>query len=286
MRPKGLSFLTAALWSVGATALFQLVLLLALALNPRGELDIVAGVACQAIAYLLALFLFLRRYEPDTSLDEVIAYRRADLSLVGLSMALGVALQFPVSAIGGLVEQLFPRSEAEWLARAQHLEALTPPRMVAVVMAVVVIGPLVEELFFRGALYRGLRRAHTAGMTTLGVAAFFAAAHQDGRVFLPILVVGLAMTHLRALSGSLLPPLALHMAFNATSILPTLGKRITVEEMTTAVPPLPLLLGTLASAALWFACLKLATSSPRALAARSLDAELASDRDGPQREDE
>lgn len=270
-RLPGLTFFGAAVWSIGATALFQLVLLLSMALKPNAELDIVAGVACQAAAYLLALYLFVRAYEPETKLAEVVALRRADFSLCTLSVALGVALQFPMSALGALVARLFPYSSSELLARAQHLEALTFGKQIAVVAGVCLIGPLVEELFFRGALYRGLRQRHTAAMATIGVAAFFAAAHQDGRVFLPILVVGLAMTHLRALSGSLLPALLLHIAFNATSILPTLGKPIEPEDWVASIPIGPTLIGTLASAALWLGISKMMQRSPRALAMRAMD---------------
>lgn len=270
-RAPGLTFFGAAVWSIGATALFQLVLLLAFALKPKADFDIVAGVACQAAAYLLALFLFVRIYEPETRLGEVVAARRADFSLCALAVALGVALQFPVSALGALVAKLWPYSSSELLARAQHLEALTLGKQIAVVVSVCLVGPLVEELFFRGALYRGLRRRHTAGMATIGVAAFFAAAHQDGRVFLPILVVGLAMTQLRALSGSLLPALLLHVAFNAASILPTLGEPIEPEALVSSIPVGVTLVGTLASAVLWVGSLEMARRNPRALATRSLD---------------
>lgn len=270
-RQPGLSFFAAAVWSIGATALFQLVLLLGLSLKPNAELDIVAGVACQAAAYLLALFLYLRVHEPESRLADVVGARPASFSLCALSAALGAALQIPASALGAFVERFWSYTPSELLARAQHLEALTPARQIAVVAGVCLIGPLVEELFFRGALFRGLRQRHTAGMTTIGVAAFFAAAHQDGRVFLPILLVGLAMTHLRAISGSLLPPLVMHIAFNATSIVPTLGKPIEIDELATSIPPLVTMAGIGASAALLLATRAVARSSPRALAARAID---------------
>lgn len=272
-RAPGLTFLGAAVWSIGATALLHFILLSTFALRPNAGLDIVAGVACQAAAYLFALFLFIRVYEPNRGLGEIIGARSADASLLALSLALGVALQFPASGLATLIEQVWPHSQAELLARAQQFEAITPWRQVAVVAGVVFIGPLVEELFFRGALYRGLRQRHTAGMATIGVAAFFAAAHQDGRVFLPILLAGLAMTHLRAISGSILPPLVLHAAFNATSIVPTLGKPVEVEDLTATLSPPLLLVGTAASAGLLVLARAVAIRSPRALVARRQDGE-------------
>jgi len=270
-RAPGLSFLAAAVWSIGATTLFQLIVLLAFAFRPGAEVDIVAGVACQAAAYLLALYVFARVYEPRERMREIVAFRRADASLCGLAALAGVALQFPASALGELIEKQWPYSSAELLARAQHLEAITPGKQVAVFVSVCLVGPLVEELFFRGALFRGLRQRNTPGMTTFGVAAFFAAAHQDGRVFLPILLVGLAMTHLRALSGSILPAIVLHVTFNAAAIVPTLGQPIELETFRESVGILPAVLGTTAAAGLLYLANLLGRHSPRAIAARAYD---------------
>lgn len=270
-RTPGLSFLTAAVWSIAATTLFRLVVLLAFAARPEADIDIVTGVACQAIAYLGTLYVFVRVYEPKTPLREIFAFRRADASLCAIAALAGVALQFPAATIGALIERQWPYSSAELLARAQHLEAITPGQQIAVFASVCLVGPLVEELFFRGALFRGLRQRHTAGMTTLGVSAFFAAAHQDGRVFLPILLVGLAMTHLRSLSGSLLPAFALHFAFNATAIVPTLGKPVELDTLREPIAALPALVGTLAAGGLLYIASEFARRSPRAISARSLD---------------
>jgi len=270
-RTPGLSFLSAAVWSIAATTLFRLVALLVLALRPDADMDVVAGVACQAVAYLVALYAFVRVYEPDKRLRDVFALRRADASLCAVAALTGVALQFPASAIGALIERHWPYSSAELLARAQHLEAITPGQQIAVFVGVCLVGPLVEELFFRGALFRGLRQRNTPGMTTFGVSAFFALAHQDGRVFLPILLVGLVMTHLRSLSGSLLPAFALHFAFNATAIVPTLGKPIDLDTMQEPLPVAPTLVGTAAAAGLVYLATKLARHSPRAVAARAYD---------------
>lgn len=270
-RAPGLSFLTAAIWSIGATTLFQLIVLLAFAFRPRAEIDIVAGVACQAAAYLLALYVFVRVYEPQQSMREILAFRRADASLCALAAAMGVALQFPASTIGALIEKQWPYSSSELLARAQHLEAITPGQQIAVFVSVCLVGPLVEELFFRGALFRGLRQRNTAGMTTFGVAAFFAAAHQDGRVFLPILLVGLAMTHLRAISGSILPAILLHVTFNATAIVPILGRPIEMDELREPIALVPTLVGTAATLGLLALARTLTRHSPRAIAARSFD---------------
>jgi hypothetical protein len=90
---------------------------------------------------------------------------------------------------------------------------------VALVVAGGIIGPVVEELFFRGALFRGLRRQHTAALTVFGVALLFAAAHREPRSFLPDLLGGLAMGYVRAVSGSLWPAVLMHAAFNSATMI-------------------------------------------------------------------
>jgi membrane protease YdiL (CAAX protease family) len=270
-RPSGLSFLGAAAWSIAATAILQVFAVVGLAVKPGADLDIVGGVACQAAAYLLAIFLFVRVYEPHRALSDVLAVRSTSAALCASAIALGLAIQIPAAAVAAAIERRWPHTATELAAQAQELTATTTGRRVGVVLAVVVAGPLVEEMFFRGALYRGLRLRHPRGLATIGVATFFALAHQDARYFVPILMVGLAITHLRAISGSLLPGLLVHAAFNAASLLPALGGSMEPEDAAAPVPRSLMIVGTAASAAMLLVCKAIASRSAMCALAREAD---------------
>lgn len=270
-RPPGLSFLAAAAWSIAATAILQVVAVVGLAVKPGADLDVIGGVACQAAAYLLAVFLFVRVYEPERALSDVLAVRRTSAALCAAAVLLGLAIQVPATALAAAIERRWPHSATELAAQAAQLAADTPGRRAGVVLAVVVAGPLVEEMFFRGVLFRGLRLRHPRGLATIGVATFFALAHEDARYFAPILLVGLAITHLRALSGSLLPGLLVHGAFNAASLIPALGGSMEPQDAAVPVPRPLLVAGLAATATMLLVCQAIANRSARCALAREAD---------------
>jgi uncharacterized protein len=89
-------------------------------------------------------------------------------------------------------------------------------------LMIAVVGPVVEEVFFRGALFGGLRAqeglarptSHAVFVSSL----LFTIVHVRWQSFAPILLVGLIIAGLRVLSGSLVPAILAHMAFNAAGI--------------------------------------------------------------------
>jgi hypothetical protein len=94
------------------------------------------------------------------------------------------------------------------------------------VMAVV-MAPFLEEVLFRGILLPALRRRMRFPPAALLVTVLFAGLHavQTGG-YLPALaaigVTGYVLAWLREASGSLWPPVLLHMGFNFTAMLPLL----------------------------------------------------------------
>ena len=93
---------------------------------------------------------------------------------------------------------------------------------VAISLAAIVVAPVTEELFFRAFVYRALR-------TRMGVAAacaidgiVFAAVHVQylviPQVFPTIAVFAVAACLLYEHTGSILPPIALHAAFNTLAL--------------------------------------------------------------------
>src|SRR5205085_2022064 len=90
---------------------------------------------------------------------------------------------------------------------------------IAIALSMVLIGPLVEELLFRGALFGPLAKRHPLSTVIVASAGMFAFVHLEPRIIPPIFLLGLAMGGLRAMSGSLLPSLLFHFAFNGTELV-------------------------------------------------------------------
>lgn len=268
-----LSFLLAAAWSITATFAFRLVAALATVRSPDAPLDLVAAVACQCAAFLLVLYGVLRLHAPDRPLGDALALRPVALRLVLLAILVGVALQLPATALEQLVERRFPLPEADQRAIAEELFAPTTARRIGVVASIAVAGPLVEELFFRGGLFGALRRAHPSTPSLVAVAVFFAAAHQEPRFFVPILLVGLALGWMRAATGSLWPGLAMHAAFNGVSALAAVTAS-SVEELVEepAVPAWQAASGLAAALLLLAVSARVARRDPLAIACRRADA--------------
>jgi CAAX protease family protein len=213
-----MSFFVAAMWSTSALLALDLLTRILMSLRPSGHVDLVSGVLCQAVAFLVTLFFVVFVHDRERPLSDVLALRRADVVLCILALVLGLALHGPLTLVAEAIYSRYPPSEEEIETLRDLLTAPTVRQRVALVAAAGIIGPFVEELFFRGGLLRNLRRTHGSALTLFGVSLLFAAAHLDARNFLPDFLGGLAMGYVRILSGSLWPAIFLHGAFNSASV--------------------------------------------------------------------
>jgi uncharacterized protein len=214
-----MSFLVAAMWSIGALLAFDVAAMVLLAVRPAALFDPVSGALCQAFGFVGTLFFLVLVYEKERPLSQVLGFRRTNGWLPLLAIALGVALQAPLDLISGVTQKLFPLSEQARSAMEQFLDVSTLRRKIALLVAAALVGPVVEEVFFRGGIFRILRRTHSAGITLLGISLLFAGAHRDLRNALPDFLGGLAMGYVRTMSGSIWPAILLHVAFNATTVV-------------------------------------------------------------------
>jgi membrane protease YdiL (CAAX protease family) len=111
-------------------------------------------------------------------------------------------------------------------------------RKVTIPLVAIVVGPAAEELLFRGALQGGLRRVYPHAVVVPVVASLFASAHLSPQLFLSMFVVAVVVTGLRAASGSIIPALLAHIAFNA---VPIAGLMLGLVSVTPDPQPLPAL---------------------------------------------
>jgi hypothetical protein len=212
-----MSVLAAAGWALGTTLVFWLLRLLTLRMRPGGATDLVSHFGCQAIAYLLGLFLILRLHAPDASIRAFLGVRRTHGAFYPLAILLGVTIELPAEALYAAIIRRWPTGAEDDFTRLFHDPATTTPRRVAFAVIIVLLGPVIEEVFFRGALFRPLLKTHPAELVMVATAGLFALVHPEWQTFGPIALVGLSLAFLRWTSGSIFPSMLLHASFNGVS---------------------------------------------------------------------
>ena len=218
MTERPLAYPLVLVWTLFATELLSATMAVLVKVRPAAQLDMVSVGAAEAFSFLLLTFGILRVHAPERTAMDALGLRSTHPGLSALGFALGMVLQVPAESLHQLVLRHFPMSELELANRAALLSASSTSKIVALVVVVTCVAPLVEELFFRGAMFGALRRSQSVGGAAAATAVAFMLGHLDVRSWPGLLVVGAVLAHLRAVSGSLLPCLALHVGFNAVSI--------------------------------------------------------------------
>ncbi|MDC3953448.1 CPBP family intramembrane glutamic endopeptidase [Polyangium jinanense] len=221
-RPEGgersMSYLAAAGFAVGTT--FVYIFFLAFIGSIRGgdgRTDLVTSFGCQLVATLSALFLILQLHAPDKSIRDYLGVRATHRGFFPLAAMLGIAVQIPANALYDLIVKRWPTGQPREEMLQEELAGGVPKRFLFFVI-LVLAGPLLEEVFFRGALFRPLRRRYDALGTVLATSTYFAFAHLEWQLVLPIGLVGFSLGLLRSASGSLLPSFIMHGLFNGITL--------------------------------------------------------------------
>jgi membrane protease YdiL (CAAX protease family) len=218
-KTRPMSYIGAVMWITGTHLGFLWLVFLAIALRETASRDVITQVMCQALAYVMALFLVLRVHAPEASIREFVALRPTHAALYPLGALLGGSIAVPAAWLLGFIEQRFPPPERQFDFIHLFYDSDSATR-VLIAVSVVLLGPMLEELLFRGAVFGPLLQDKSPLAVVLVSAALFALVHQEPRRLLPIFAVGLVLGYVRYLSGSLLPAMALHASFNA---LPFVG---------------------------------------------------------------
>ena len=208
-----MTLLGAALWMMGAHLASQWVTLIVMWLFGRVH-DLMILIVCQAVGYLLVLYAMLRVHAPKSRIRDFVGLRPTSIAFVVMAPIVGVAAQYPGSFAQEHLMRWFPSESAD-LGFLDVFFGLTFPRRVAIATAATLLGPIAEELIFRGAAFTSILARHRAMAVVVVTSVGFAVIHPDLRDVPILLVMGLILGHLRWASGSLLPPILLHVAFNA-----------------------------------------------------------------------
>ncbi len=258
-------------WAAAAAALLLLLTHVIVALRPAARTDIVNLGAVEALVFVLGTFGVLRVHASGRGARQALGLRPTHPALAVFGLALGITLQLPAQSLEQMVLRYFPLSETELLSRSLLFRGGSIGRVVALLVVVGCVGPLVEELFFRGALFGGLRRSGSVAGAVVVSSLAFALGHIEWRHWLPLLVVAFALGYLRAVGGSLLPCLALHVGFNTVTIVGILtGVSTVVSPMHIGLPLA--MVGWAATFGLLYAVQVVASRSPEAEQARLEDA--------------
>ncbi|MBN2191523.1 MAG: CPBP family intramembrane metalloprotease [Polyangiaceae bacterium] len=210
----------ALLWAMAAAGFLWVALAALVAVAPGAAYDVVVAGAVEAAVVLGVAALVLRLHAPARPPRSLLGLRPTHPALGASGVALGMLLHLPSAALGRGMERLVPTPSDELARRALLLEIDGPGQLLAMVAVVACVVPLVEELLVRGALFglvgRESGRTVAAVVTTIG----FLLLHLLNWRHAPTLILtGAVLGYLRAVSGSLLPGLALHVTFNATAVL-------------------------------------------------------------------
>lgn len=151
---------------------------------------------------------------------------RRDLALGGVSpvelaigASLGVILHLPVGYLSALVERRFPTPQRSLELELAMLTPSSPAMAAAMFLSIALVVAFIEELYFRGALFTALGRSNPAFVALWTTSIAFAIMHPKPRDWAALFVVALVLGELRRRGGSVWPGIALHAAFNATTLL-------------------------------------------------------------------
>jgi membrane protease YdiL (CAAX protease family) len=244
---RPLSFLAAAFWTLLVAIFLGVMIGIIDAARPGAMVDVVTVATCKLLAYSVVLFGILRVHEPESSIRHLLALRRPPAILVVLGAVVGAGLSPAAMWLDGMFAKRFPPTSSELEAYERILDAPTPGKKIALLVALVVVMPVCDELFFRGALFTPLKRGRRAESVILATAAYDTLlGGASAREIASILATALAISWIRAVSGSVFPSMAARVVFFGVQVVPL----VLVRE--------PKITGTMALAGVALAAVSLA----------------------------
>lgn len=175
------------------------------------------AIAVQIALYLLVVGFMVQivRVRHETPLMGALSWNPPDRKTAAVALCGGLGLAMSSLILSSLL--------ARWTPTSLPIERFFRETSSAYVVSLfaVLVAPVVEELFFRGFLYPALaRRTGVTGAIWLTALAFtLLHGAQLGYAWaplVPIFVVGLVLTTVRAASKSLALCVLVHMAYNST----------------------------------------------------------------------
>jgi hypothetical protein len=175
-----------------------------------GVLSSVLGNGC-----VFAVVMHLQKLTYRELFHQSASSARATLMLVVPPVLLLVpALLLALTSVLQLLTLLVPPSAWEESYFSRMADG-----SVAAVLAVCVMAPLLEEMLFRGIVLRGFLRRYSRWQAIFMSALLFGAVHMNIYQFVVGFVMGSVLAWLYERTRSLIPCIALHAAYNTTTLL-------------------------------------------------------------------
>ena len=176
---------------------------------------------CDALTLLLgnglvfAVVMHLRKLTYRELFHDSSSSVRATLVLVVPPVLLLVpALLLAIGTLDNFLVRLVPLSawEEQFFARVTSQDF-------ASVVVVCFLGPVLEEMLFRGVILKGFLERFPRPQAILGSAVLFGAVHMNIYQFIGGVLIGVLLGWLYERTRSLVPCIALHIAFNTGTVL-------------------------------------------------------------------
>jgi membrane protease YdiL (CAAX protease family) len=175
-----------------------------------------AGLAIFPLTVLVAL-----RLDPEgfDTLRGGLGLRPSRSATAVLALLFGLAAVLPLAELDNILQAFFPLDEAERTVLLKLLGYQDWTSHLAKVLAIAVITPIGEEIIFRGIILRWLRRSYGRLAAVAVSSLLFATAHLSLRMFLTVLLLGIAFGWIADRARTVLPTIGAHAAYNAVPFL-------------------------------------------------------------------
>jgi membrane protease YdiL (CAAX protease family) len=229
---RPMTLLAAALWTTALSLLGRVCVQVTQAVRPGALSDVVNLGACVVLATSIMIFAVVRVHAREESLRATLGVTWPSVIHVILSIAVGAGLYPLLSTVQDLAMKRWPIATEDVELAEKVIAVPTMSARLAFVVSAFVVIPIARELFFRGLLYGAVRRATNARIAALATAFFFAALTPDWRTLPCAVALGLALARLRERTGSVVAPIAAHLAYRAVVAIPLLRGADPTEDVT------------------------------------------------------
>jgi membrane protease YdiL (CAAX protease family) len=183
------------------------------------RLPIVVAVVANTGLWLGYFFgpMLVARFKGNGPVDDFGA--RLEARDVPVGLAIGIVLQLVVLPILYWPILRFVDGDPSEAARELLATVDTLGEWVVVAFSVVVVAPIVEELFYRGLFLRSVQRRLGSVAAVVLTALVFAVVHRQLLPLAGLFLFGVVAAFLVLYSGRLGPSWAMHVGFNATTLV-------------------------------------------------------------------
>lgn len=210
-----LSYLGALGWTFGVSGLTAAVVLVASALRPGGGFDVGTLTLAVAAATLAIVLGMARVHAPEESLTELLGLRSVPVILPVLAFVAGVSLVFAVSEVDAAIAAKIPIDD-----ETKEFLASDTQKQRALLALLTLVVPISQELFYRGALFGLLEKDKPRSMVVF-VTTVLAVFPPSGHELVSGFLLAAIASHVRGLSRSIWPALALRLGFAAVLVWAT-----------------------------------------------------------------